>query len=76
VPRETIKIKLSLESRRSRYSHSIAPVEKIEWWTGICPPNLPRGTHVELVLKQIFGISKDIYNILLFYTSRTFISSF
>jgi len=50
------------------YSHSIAPVEKIEWWTGICPPNLPRGTHVELVLKQIFGTNEDVQNILIKYT--------
>ena len=47
------------------YSHSIAPVEKIEWWTGIYPPILSRGTYGELVLKEIFGTSEDVQNILI-----------
>ena len=44
------------------------PDEIIEWWTGICPPILPRGSHVELVLKQIVSIFEEVQNILLFYT--------
>ena len=50
-------------------------MEKIEWWTGICPPNLPRGTHVELVLKQIVSIFEEVQNIFLFNTPRTGISA-
>ena len=64
-----------MESRRYRYSHSIVPDEIIEWWTGICPPILPRGTHVELVLKQIVSIFEEVQNILLFNTPRTVIST-
>ena len=50
-------------------------MEKIEWWTGICPPNLPRGTHVELVLKQIFAISEDVQNILIKILNDAFVEN-
>ena len=54
------------------YSHSIAPVEKIEWWTGISPLIIRCGSGVELVLKEIFGIREDVQNILIKYTQCCF----
>ena len=38
-------------------------MEKIKWWTGICPPNLPRGTHVEQI--YTIGLQGKIYSMLI-----------
>ena len=45
--RGTSTLSGGLDFTALNYSHSIEPVEKIEWWTGICPPILPRGTYGE-----------------------------
>ena len=52
------------------YSHSIALAQIFEWNTGI----FDLSYHVELVLKQIFGISEDVHNILLFIHSDRFVN--
>jgi hypothetical protein len=44
------------------YSHSIAPVEKIEWCTGISPLMIRCGSGVEVkmpLLLRFFGVERE-----------------